>query len=72
MSPASGINNPTVPGHAFMPAPAKSRAPRSQRGRVVKVPKSLTEPKVKMPRQQKPRAMKDSMRLRVPKAKVIK
>ena len=67
--PMSGINNPTVPGHAFMPGPAKTGSQRQRRGKVVKVPKSLTMPPLRATKPVKPR---DATRLRVPKGKVIK
>jgi hypothetical protein len=69
VAPTTGINNPTVPGHAVMPGPAKTGPARARRGKVVKVPKSLTSPPLRMPKSVKPR---DAMRLRVPKGKVIK
>lgn len=87
MGPTSGINNPTVPGHTFMPGPSNIHVPRATRGRVTKIPKSLTAPKIREPRPVKVRAprmpkgtaprirashLKDSIRLRVPRAKVIK
>lgn len=70
---ASGINNPTVPGGAFVPPIAKGGTGRSTRGKVVKVPKADLTPKIKVAPLKHPRmkVAKDSTRLKMPKMKKI-